>query len=250
MFNLQHVLYMVFSFGLTAVLLVWASLKVKNQCKKDLIVKISALSTVIIHYSNLWVDFFANGGSANIEANHILPVYPCNVVMWMLLAAALIKNKNNVVFKVLSEFCFFVGSICGVIGIMFNANYDATPTLANYYVLKGLLSHSTMLFGCIYMLVGKYFKISFFNLFSVILGLIVFTLCGLGVNALYVCFGMTPPDGMFMISNPYFPVSIILLAAIALIVFAVILALYELSFPPEKRWYNIIKEKIKLYEEK
>jgi len=163
--------------------------------------------------------------------------------MWMLLIASLIKNKKSAIFRVLAEFCFYGGIVCGVIGILLNANFDSTPTLADYYVLKGMLSHSTMLFGCIYMLVGKFIKIRVFNALSVTFGLASFVVCGLIVNGLYSIFGMQSPDGMFLYSNPYFPVSPMILGVLAVIILFGVLALYERRLPVEERWYTLLKKK-------
>lgn len=237
MFNLQHILYMLISGLLTAVLLVLARRYIKNETTKNYILKFFAILTVVIHYSNLWVDFFVSGGNATIENNHILPVYPCNVVMWMLLIASLLQNKKRLLFQLLGEFCFYAGTVCGVIGIVLNANFGNNPTLADYDILKGLLSHSTMLFGCLYMLVGGYIKIRVFNVVSIALGLCCFVLCGLGVNALYEHFGMISPDGMFLKSNPYMNISPIVLSCWALLFLFAGLALYEQRLPKEERWY-------------
>lgn len=238
MFNTQHILYMVISGILTVVLLALAARYAKDQKSKNCILKLSAIITVMIHYSNLWVDYFATGGNATIENNHILPVYPCNVVMWMLLVASLLQNKKRLLFQVLSEFCFFVGSICGIVGIVLNVNFGNTPTLADYDILKGMLSHSTMLFGCLYMMVGKYIRIRVFNAVSVTIGLGTFVICGVGVNMLYEHFGMTPPDGMFMKSNPYTSVSPVILGLWAIVIMFCALAIWEMRLPKEERWYN------------
>jgi hypothetical protein len=192
----------------------------------------------MIHYSSLWVDYFVSGGNATIENNQILPVYPCNVVMWMLLIASLLQNKKRLLFQVLSEFCFFGGSICGIVGIVLNVNFGNTPTLADYDILKGMLSHSTMLFGCLYMLVGRFIRIRVFNAVSVTIGLGTFVICGVGVNMLYEYFGMTPPDGMFLKSNPYTTVSPVILGIWTIIILFCGLALWELRLPKEDRWYN------------
>ena len=195
MFNLQHILYMVISGVLSVVLLVLARKFATEEKTKNNILKFWAIITVVIHYSNLWVDYFAFGGEATVENNHILPVYPCNVVMWMLLVAALMQNKKRLAFQMLGEFCFWVGTVCGVIGIVLNVNFDNTPTLADYDVLKGMLSHSTMLFGCLYLRTGGFIRIRTFNAVSVASGLGVFVLCGMVVNKLYEHFGMEAPDG-------------------------------------------------------
>ena len=243
MFNTQHVLYMVISGILTVLLLVLARVYARDDKTKNRILKLSAIITVVIHYSNIWVNYFAAGGGALIENNHILPVYPCNVMMWLLLAASLLKDKKSLPFQLLSEFCFLVGSVCGIVGIAFNANFGNNPTLANYDILKGLLSHSTMLFGCLYMAVGGYVRLRVFNTVSVAAGLGVFVLCGVSVNRLHECFGLTPPDGMFLRSNPYFDASTVDLGILALAILFVALALWELRLPRQQRWYNKLAAK-------
>jgi hypothetical protein len=235
---------MVISGVLTVVLLVLARVFVKSEHSKNLILKFSAIITVAIHYSNLWVDYFTTGGNAVIENNQILPVYPCNVVMWMLLIAALTKNKQRLRFQILGEFCFLIGTVCGIIGIVLNANFGNTPTLADYDILKGMLSHSTMLFGCLYLMVGDYVKVRVFNVVSVTVGLGTFVLCGMGVNRLYQHFGMEPPDGMFLISNPYFQTSPIVIGVWAILIMFVILALWELRLPQKERWYSKLKDRL------
>jgi hypothetical protein len=241
MFNTQHIMYMVISGVLTAGLLLLAWCFAKGDRSRNFILKFSALITVVIHYSSLWVDYFASGGSAQVENNMILPVYPCNVVMWMLLIAAFMDNKRSLPFQILSEFCFYGGIVCGVIGIVLNANFDNTPTLADYDILKGMLSHSTMLFGCIYMKVGKFMKVRMFNVVSVVTGLAIFVLCGVAVNRLYEHFGLEAPDGMFLKSNPYTDVSPITLGIIAVAIMFCCLALWELRLPREERWYSKLR---------
>ena len=227
MFNTQHVLYMIISGALTVLLLWLARVFARDEKSKNCILKISAIITVVIHYSNLWVNYFASGGSVTIENNHILPVYPCNVMMWMLLIAALMKNKHGLAFRMLSEFCFYGGILCGVLGIVLNENFGNNPTLTDYSVLKGLLSHSTMLLGCIYMKVGKYFTVQPSNAFSVAAGASVFVLCGIGVNRLYDHFGMEAPDGMFLRHNPYFPCSPILPGICVIVLMYIVLLLVK-----------------------
>lgn len=237
MFNIQHILYIVISGAITAGLLILAAKYVNDAETKNKILKFFAIITVVIHYSNLWVDYFTTGG-ATVENNQILPVYPCNVVMWMLLVASLLRNKNRLLFQMLSEFCFYGGTICGVLGIVLNMNFDNNPTLADYDVLKGLLSHSTMLFGCLYMFVGGYIKIRVFNVVSMAAGLGTFVSCGIGVNALYEHFGLEAPDGMWLNSNPYLPIPPLVLGLLFVLVLFVILHLWDMRLPEKDRWYK------------
>ena len=226
-FCLQYVLYLLISAALTVLLLFVAVRYARSERVRDLPLVLSAVLTVLIHYSNLLVDFFQNGGSATIESSHILPVYPCHAMMWVLLIAALLKNKQGIVFRTMAEFCFWVGTICGIAGIVFNINFAENPTLSDYYILKGLVSHSTMLYGCLYFKFGKYIKICAKNAFSIAAGLLFFLVCGLGVNHLYERFGMTPPDGMLLRPNRFLPFSPLWLAFIAVPLLYGILTLFE-----------------------
>ena len=243
MFNLQHILYMVISGILTIAILLFSAKFAKNDQSKNRILKFFAIITVVIHYSNLWVDYFTSGGTVTLENNQILPVYPCNVVMWMLLIAALLQNKKRLLFQILGEFCFYGGSICGIIGIVLNQNFGNTPTLADYDILKGMLSHSTMLIGCLYMFVGKFIHIRVFNAVSLAAGLGTFILCGLGVNGLYETFGMEAPDGMWLKSNPYIGIPPMLLGLVFVIAVFLVLHLYDMRLPVEERWYKKINRR-------
>ena len=117
LFDLQHVLYMAISAVVTVDLLLLAHIYVKKQEHKNLILLLSAIITIVLHYSDLYVDYFTNNGEASIGSNHILPVFACNVMMWLLFACSLIKNKDGFWFKVIAEYCFYAGVVCGIIGI-------------------------------------------------------------------------------------------------------------------------------------
>ena len=238
MFNTQHILYMLISGVLTAASLFFAHRHIKDEPTKNKILRFFAIVTVVLHYSNLWVDYFTTGGNAFISSNQLLPIYPCNVIMWMLLIVSLMQSKHRRLFHILSEFCFIVGSVCGTLGIVLNINFGNNPTLANYEILKGLLSHSTMLFGCIYLYVGGYVRIRMFNFVSVIAGLCCFITCGLVSNNIFRHFGMEAPDGMWLHSNLIYGIPPLVLALIVTTILFVAINLWQMHFPKEDRWYN------------
>ena len=96
LFDLVHILYMVISAALTAGLLIVFALFIKEEKKKVSLLKWIAVVTVVLHYSNIWVQFFGNGGSTDgLEGSHLLPIYPCHIMMWLLFIAAFIKNKSK-----------------------------------------------------------------------------------------------------------------------------------------------------------
>ena len=245
LFDTTHILYMAISALSTAGLLVLAIFFVKKEEHKNLILKVTATITIILHYSSIWVEYFSNGGSTSgVEGSHLLPMYPCHIMMWLFFVSSFIKNKSSTVFTVLAEFCFWGGIICASIGIIANENYANTPSLLEWNILKGLLSHSTLLFGCIYMLAGKFIKIRMFNVVSVALGLTLFIVDGLFVNWLYDVCNLEEVNAMYLLHSPFESMpwlNPMLMGLVGLSVLAAGLALYELSFPVEERWYTKLK---------
>ncbi len=246
MFGTAHIVYMVVSFAITIGLLVLFYFTIKNEKGKRAVLIVAAISTVVLHFSSLWVDFFSTG-EAIAQEPMLLPIYPCNVVMWMLLIVSILKKReNNVAYKMLAEFTFYAGVICGIIGIVLNENFANNPNLADWEILKGLLSHSTMIFGCTYLLVGGYVKIRVFNVVSGIVGLIIFLIDGMIINGLYSLFKLDPCNSMYMLENP-FPqmpwLSPYLMGLFAVILVFVITAIYEqFALKKEERWYQVFKK--------
>ena len=52
---------------------------------------------------------------------------------------------------------------------------------------------------------------------------------------------MEAPDGMFLKSNPYMPVSPIVLGVVAVALLFIGLSIWELRLPKEERWYSKLK---------
>lgn len=248
LFDLQHNLYMVISVILTAVILVLAYIFIKKENHKDLFLKFWAIITVLIHYSIMWVQYLSNE-TVEVGRNMLFPFYACNACMWLLVIVAFIKNKNGLLFRILAEFVFFAGIVCGIIGILLNENYVGSTGLNDYEVLKGLLSHSTMLAGAIYLLVGGFIKIRVFNVISVVCGLVIFLVDGLLMNWLFDVCGLGQGNSMFLQeppfeSMPWLNTAVIGLAAV--IVCFTITSIYEqITLKKEDRWYFKIKQYIK-----
>lgn len=239
------VAYTLISGIVIALLLVTCNKFIKDQRVKDKILRTSAILTVIIHYSILYVDFFTTG-SAELESTMLLPVYPCNVVMWLLLIVAFMKNRSGKLFETLAVSTFYIGIVGGVIGVLFNEIYLSTPDFGDWDVLNGLLSHSTMTFGCIYLLVGGYINIRVKNVMSVICGLLLLLADGIMVISLYRMFNMDPPNCMYLLENPFPQIkwfNPLVLGGIGVCIVFIITAIYEqVALVEENRWYTKFKE--------
>jgi hypothetical protein len=237
---------MIISGIISAALLVYMAKQFKTEEKKIGALKFFAIITVIIHYSSLWVDFFSTG-SAEVASVMLLPIHPCNVCMWLLVACAFVKKRDGEVYRILTEYTFWAGCVCGFIGILLNENYDSNPTLLDYEVLKGLLSHSTMVIGCAYLAVSGIVKIRVKNVLSAVAGLLFFVVDGAIINTLYAIFKLDPCNSMYLLEPPFSDIPSLITPVMGLMGVAVafgVTALYEQIFlPKEERWYTLLKNK-------
>ncbi|MBQ8163864.1 MAG: YwaF family protein [Clostridia bacterium] len=252
MFNLGHNLYMIISAIITIAVLILLSRFAKEQRHKDFALKFFAVLTVVIHYSSVYVSFFQTG-TPEVGVSMILPNYPCNVAMWLLLITAFMKNKNGKAFKLLAEMTFYLGVVGGILGVVVNESYASTPTFTDYEVLKGMLSHSTMLIGVLFLLVGNYIRIRVDNMVSIFSVLVLLLIDGgiiIGICKLtgYDAAELNP---MYLIEKPFEDLAWLNTGTIGLISLAVgilITVTYEqIALKEEERWYTVLKNK---YEER
>lgn len=245
MFDLTHILYTSISFLIIAVLLILCYKYVKDDKYKDLVLKISSVIVVILHFSPLYVDYFSSG-SASVGSSYLLPIFPCHLMMWSLLIIAF-KKRNNKFFNTLIEITFYIGTVGGILGEVLNDAYLNNPSLSDWNVLSGLLSHSVMTFGCLYLLVGGYFKVSVKNTISVAIGIVFLAVYGLFIVGLFSMFKLDPPNTMYLLEKPYpeFPwINTYTIAIAGVSAAYLITSTYELiAFDKEDRWYNKIKNK-------
>lgn len=253
LFDLVHILYMVISAILTIVLLVVFKIKVKNESTKVWIIKFFAIFTVFLHYSPLLVGLITEG-KVEIHRSMILPIYPCNVVMWLLLITSFIKNKETIGYRLLSEFTFLAGLVCGSIGIILNENYGNNPNILDYDIFKGLFSHSTMIFGCVYLKVGGFVKISTFNILSIICGLLLFIVDGTIINSIYKLLNLESVNSMYLEQIPFDNLPWLntwVIGILAVLIISIFTIVYEqIYFEKEDRWYYKLENKINELREK
>lgn len=240
----NHILFTTISFAVITVLLIVANIFVKDKNKRKFILKLSAISTVIIHFSSLYVDFFS-GREPDVEASMLLPLYPCNVAMWTLVIVAFMRNTEGKLFKFLSVVTFYLGIVGGVLGILINEIYIDNPNLADWFVLKGLLSHATMLYGCIYIVSAGFLKVKVSNIFYVVLGLLMLVADGALMILLHVIFKQDPPNSMYLLEKPFesLPwVNVVTIGIMAIALIFIALAIYEqIALKKEERWYTKLK---------
>ena len=219
--------------------------KVTEENTKDKILKVFSILTVVIHYSSLWVDYFTTG-KAEVENNMLIPIYPCNICMWMLLIVAFMKDKQSALYKMLTEFLSIAGTVCGLVGLFANEIFISNPDFFDYNSLKGLLSHSTMIFGTLFILTQGYIKVRTISFtINTSIGLIIFAIIGAIVNLLFYIFGLDPVNAMFMLEFPFdIPgASFVTLGILGIIIVFIMTSIYEFLFlDSSERWYHKINE--------
>ena len=240
LFDLTHILFFTISFILVGIGIFLCIKYIHKQEHKDLVIKISAIATVLIHYSSLWYHFLVDK-DASVGSNMLFMAYPCNMGMWFLFIFAFITNKKSKFATMLAEFTFYLGVVGGIIGVVLNENYASTPSLKDYDVLKGLVSHVTMLFGCICLCGFGYMKVRVKNILSVFIGYVFMLLNAWFIIKLFTRFNIDPPDGMYLLHVPYESApwfNIWTMGLMGLILLFGIGALVEYFFlEKEERWY-------------
>ena len=241
MLDTTHILYMLISGGIGAAIVVALRLLNRETYYRIAITACAAV-TIALHYSPLWVEYLTEG-TATLSAEMLFLVFPCHICMWLLVLSTVFIKKEGVLVRLLRDFTFLGGTICGAIGTILNENYDRTPDLTEYSVLKGLLSHSTMVLGCILLFVAGYAKIRMDRTIpSTLAGLALFSANGLFVNWLFARCGLPSENAMFLEGSPYPDVPWLNAYAIfgaALLTGFLIALLYEqFAFQKEERWYT------------
>ena len=248
MFTELHVLYMLYS-GLAGAAVLLALHLAKSKRISKIALRALALVTIFIHYSPLWVDYLTTGAAA-MRPELLFLLHPCHVCMWLLLISSFLIDRNDVVSRTIKDFVFWGGTVCGAIGTMFNFEFDKNPSFEDYGVLKGLLSHSTMVTGCILLFVAGFVTIRVWSaLRAVSAGLLLFGLCGWSANTLFAHFGLGAPNSMYLLEPPFESepwLTVWTIAAMALTLAFVIAALFEqFVLPREQRWYACLGKWVK-----
>ena len=224
--------------------------KQKNiETSKYKILKFVSLITVFLHYSSLWVDFFKNG-EAMIGKEQLLPIYPCHIIMWTLVIIAFYKNKESKIYKILTEFAFYAGTVCAIIGIILNENFLEANGVYDYGVIKGLLSHSTLLFGTLMLFVFRFFKVSVINnTVNTVIGLLLLIVDGLIINFLFWMFELEAVNAMYLLNPPFENLPFINVftigAAGVLVVFIISSILEIIMYDKTERTLKILRGGIK-----
>ena len=162
------------------VLLIIVKKTVKSEKGKNVLLFVSAAVTIIFHYSTLIFHCITGGAAIEYLKNNpnlILPIYPCNVVMWSCLLFGFLKKRDSSVSKLLTDYIFWFGIFSTLVGMFANVDFIKNPTLADYEITKSIVAHATLLFNVLLLPLFGMIKIDFLrnmkNMFLSVLGMYV-----------------------------------------------------------------------------
>ena len=184
---------------------------VKKERTRSIILIAAAIFTILLHYSSfIFKLLFGTGAMEYLEQtpNLILPIYPCNVVMWSALIFAFLRDKRSGVGSFFVDYLFWFGVISTLVGMFANVDFINNPTLADYENFKSITAHATLLFNILLLPIFGYVKIDVKrNLTNIIISILLMaaigSYCNLVFHALVSEAAAYDINSMFLIHSPF-----------------------------------------------
>jgi hypothetical protein len=242
----------VFNLMLIAVIVLGLWL-LKKQIKQDRAQNITffaaAIFTILFHYSSFIFKLFAGGAMEYLSEtpNLLLPIYPCNIVMWSALIFAFLKNKKSRVGEFFADYLFWFGIVSTLVGMFANVDFINNPTLADYENVKSIVAHATLLFNILLLPLFGYIKIDVWrNVKNIILSIIVMAVIGGYCNLVFYALSSKDAaynvNSMFLLHSPFEGAEFLTYPVIALIAIPIYLAVFIIcdlcAHKKEDRFYS------------
>lgn len=224
---------------------------------RRVILLIAPLVTILFHYSSfLYHLLFTGKGIAYLSEtpNLILPIYPCNVVMWCALFYGLLKNKDSKLALLLSDYIFWFGLFSTLVGMFANVDFIMNPTLRDFEIVKSIVAHATLLFNLLLIPAFGLLRPDFFrNMKNIVLSVLAMYAIGLYCNVIFEALVSAEAaydvNSMFLIHSPFEGVPFLrypLIAAIALVLYFIVFTVCDIIRTPRgARWFDRVRDTVK-----
>lgn len=207
---------------------------VKRERTKNLIFCVAAVFTILFHYSTLGFKMLTDGNAMEYlrdTPNLILPIYPCNVVMWSALIFAFLKNKDSRVGNFFADYLFWFGIISTLVGMFANVDFINNPTLADYNNFKSIAAHATLLFNVLLLPIFGHIKINVKrNLVNIVISIFVMAAIGFYCNLVFYVLVSAEAaydvNSMFLIHSPFAGLDFLTYPVIALMAIPIYFAVF------------------------
>lgn len=242
---------------LIACLLVAARKWVRGERARRVLFLVAPLVTILFHYSSFLYHLLFTGAGIEYLGNNpnlILPIYPCNLVMWCALAYGLCRCKGSRLGLLLSDYLFWFGIASTLVGMFANVDFIMNPTLSDYEVTKSIVAHATLLFNVLLIPTFGLLRPEFFrNMRNMILSVVGMYIVGLYCNLIFKA--LVSPEAaydvnsMFIIHSPFAGVPFLrypLIALIGLIIYLMIFTVCDIiTIPRGGRWFNCAMDAVR-----
>lgn len=248
----------IFNFIMIAVIVLGLYLirkRVTRERTKAIILVAAAIFTILFHYSSLLFELLSGGDAMaylSETPNLILPIYPCNVVMWSALIFGLLKNKKSKIGEFFADYLFWFGIISTLVGMFANVDFINNPTLADYANIKSIAAHATLLFNVLLLPLFGYIKIDVKRnmkniLCSIVLMGFIGRYCNLVFHALVSEAAAYDVNSMFLIHSPFEGLDFLTYPVIALIAIPIYFTVFVICdlcvHKKGERFYNKMNKK-------
>lgn len=239
--------------ALIAGMLILVKKTVKSKRAERILLLVCAVITVLFHYSTFIFLWISGGGAFEyLKENHnlILPIYPCNVVMWSALILPIFKNRESKLAKLFIDYVFWFGIFSTLVGMFANVDFIMNPTLKDYDIVKSIVAHATLLFNVLLLPIFGMVRIDFLrnmkNMLISVIGMYVIGLyCNLIFKVLVSSEAAYDVNSMFIIHSPFAGLDFLtypIIAVIGLFLYFLVFFIADLiKYPKGKRWFNLSK---------
>lgn len=227
---------------------------VKKERTQNIILIAAAVFTIIFHYSSFLFKLLSGGDAMeylSATPNLILPIYPCNVVMWSALIFAFLKNKKSKVGSFFADYLFWFGIISTLVGMFANVDFIKNPTLADYENFKSIAAHATLLFNVLLLPLFGHIKADVKrNMKNIIISVFVMAAIGGYCNLVFHALASEEiaydVNSMFLIHSPFDGLDFLTYPVISLIAIPIYFAVFVicdfLAHKKGARFYNKAKK--------
>ena len=240
---------MIFNFILIALIVLglWLVKKhIKKERTQNIMLLVAAIFTILFHYSAFGFKLFFGENAIEYLSqtpNLLLPIYPCNVVMWCALIFALLKNKKSKLGVFIADYLFWFGIFSTLVGMFANVDFINNPTLADYENIKSIGAHATLLFNILLLAVFGYVKVDVKrNLKSIVLSIFLMaaigSYCNLVFRTLVSEAAAYDVNSMFLIHSPFENIPFLTYPVISLIsvpIYFLLFVICDLCFHKKRR---------------
>ena len=228
---------------------------VKTERAINIVLLAAAIFTILFHYSSFIFHALSGDGALDYlsqNPNLLLPIYPCNVVMWSALIFAFLKHKKSRVGAFFADYLFWFGIISTLVGMFANVDFIKNPTLADYENVKSIVAHATLLFNVLLLPLFGYIKIDVKrNILNIVISIfeiaIVGGYCNLIFSALDSKEAAYDVNSMFLIHSPFEGLEFLTYPVIALIAIPIYFLVFVIcdlcAHKKGERFYDKAKNK-------